>query len=104
MISNLSRIVLLILFKIYPELIVHDIIGILCLITYILIPFYFLCQWIYSNNQELSQKITEKTKAIFVSPVLGNPPDFDRLLAIAEKYNILFNNNTSIILSFLDRD
>ena len=37
----------------------------------------------------LEQKITSKTKAIFVSPVLGNPPDFDRLLAIAEKYNIL---------------
>jgi CDP-4-dehydro-6-deoxyglucose reductase, E1 len=37
----------------------------------------------------LEQKITPRTKAIFVSPVLGNPPDFDRLLAIAEKHNIL---------------
>jgi CDP-6-deoxy-D-xylo-4-hexulose-3-dehydrase len=27
-------------------------------------------------------------KAIFVSPVLGNPPDFDRLIKLAEKYNI----------------
>ena len=38
---------------------------------------------------KLEQKITPKTKGIFVSPVLGNPPDMDRLLEIAEKYNIL---------------
>ena len=37
---------------------------------------------------KLEKKITPNTKAIFVSPVLGNPPDFDRLLAIAENYNI----------------
>jgi CDP-6-deoxy-D-xylo-4-hexulose-3-dehydrase len=37
---------------------------------------------------EVEKKITPKTKAIFVSPVLGNPPDFDRLLEICEKYNI----------------
>lgn len=66
MISNLSRIVLLILFKIYPELIAHDIIGILCLIIYILLPFYFLCQWVYSNNQESSQKITESTSSFWL--------------------------------------
>ena len=27
-------------------------------------------------------------RGIFVSPVLGNPPDFDKLLAIAEKHNL----------------
>lgn len=37
---------------------------------------------------EVEKKITPKTKAIFVSPVLGNPPNFDRLLEICEKYNI----------------
>ena len=37
---------------------------------------------------KLEAKITPRTKAIFVSPVLGNPPDMDRLLAIAEKHNI----------------
>jgi CDP-6-deoxy-D-xylo-4-hexulose-3-dehydrase len=36
----------------------------------------------------LEAKITPRTKAIFVSPVLGNPPDMDRLLEIATKYNI----------------
>jgi CDP-6-deoxy-D-xylo-4-hexulose-3-dehydrase len=33
--------------------------------------------------------ITPRTKAIFVSPVLGNPPDMDRLLEISKRHNIL---------------
>lgn len=37
---------------------------------------------------EVEKKITDKTKAIFVSPVLGNPPNFDRLLEICQKYDI----------------
>jgi CDP-6-deoxy-D-xylo-4-hexulose-3-dehydrase len=37
---------------------------------------------------EVVKKITPKTKGIFVSPVLGNPPDFDRLMAIAYKYKL----------------
>jgi len=37
---------------------------------------------------KLVQKITPKTKAIFVSPVLGNPPDIDKLLEICKQYNI----------------
>ena len=36
----------------------------------------------------LEAKITPRTKAIFVSPVLGNPPNMDRLLEIATKHNI----------------
>lgn len=38
---------------------------------------------------EIEKKITDKTRAIFISPVLGNPPDMDRLTLIAEKHNIL---------------
>lgn len=36
----------------------------------------------------IEQKITPKTKAIFLSPVLGNPPNMDRLLEICEKHSI----------------
>lgn len=38
---------------------------------------------------QVEKLITEKTKAIFVSPVLGNPPDMDRLLEISQKHGIL---------------
>ena len=39
--------------------------------------------------EEVEKKITARTKAIFVSPVLGNPPDMDRLLSIANEHEIL---------------
>jgi CDP-6-deoxy-D-xylo-4-hexulose-3-dehydrase len=44
-----------------------------------------------SLNFDIDQIIGEisgKTKAIFISPVLGNPPDFDALVEIAMEYNI----------------
>ena len=37
---------------------------------------------------KIEEKITDKTKGIFVSPVLGNPPDMDRLTEICKKHNI----------------
>ncbi len=37
---------------------------------------------------KIEEKITKKTKAIFVSPVLGNPPDMDYLKNLCEKHNI----------------
>ncbi len=37
---------------------------------------------------KIYEKITEKTKAIFLSPVLGNPPDIDSLIHICEQYKI----------------
>lgn len=36
----------------------------------------------------LEAKITPRTRAILVSPVLGNPPNMDRLLEIVTKHNI----------------
>lgn len=36
----------------------------------------------------VESKITEQTKAIFVSPVLGNPPDMDKLVSLSRKNNI----------------
>lgn len=37
----------------------------------------------------LEDAITKKTKAIFVSPVLGNPPDMDVIREICDRHNIL---------------
>lgn len=39
--------------------------------------------------EKVEQKITDRTKAIFVSPVLGNPPDMDVLSDMCKRYNIL---------------
>lgn len=37
---------------------------------------------------QIESKITNKTRGIFVSPVLGNPPNMDKLKDICEKYDI----------------
>lgn len=37
---------------------------------------------------QIESKITPKTRGIFVSPVLGNPPNFDVLIELCEKYNL----------------
>jgi CDP-6-deoxy-D-xylo-4-hexulose-3-dehydrase len=37
---------------------------------------------------KIEEKITTKTKGIFVSPVLGNPPDMDTLIEICKKYDL----------------
>jgi CDP-6-deoxy-D-xylo-4-hexulose-3-dehydrase len=37
---------------------------------------------------KIEEKITNRTRAIFVSPVLGNPPDFDRIVEICKERNI----------------
>lgn len=37
---------------------------------------------------QIESKITSRTKGIFVSPVLGNPPNMDKLIKICYKYNL----------------
>lgn len=53
-------------------------------------PVFIDIEWDTLNFDvdSIESKITPKTKAIFVSPVLGNPPDMDKLLEICEKYDL----------------
>jgi len=37
---------------------------------------------------EVESKITDRTRGIFISPVLGNPPDFDRLVEMSDRYGV----------------
>jgi len=41
------------------------------------------------DDEKIEEKITPKTKAIFVSPVLGNPPNIDVLLGLCNKYGLI---------------
>jgi exosortase N len=45
-VSNLMRIILLVLFQLLPNNPWHEVIGILCLFAYVLIPVYFLSKWL----------------------------------------------------------
>jgi CDP-6-deoxy-D-xylo-4-hexulose-3-dehydrase len=40
------------------------------------------------NLQQIKEKITSRTRAVFSSPVLGNPYDYDAMLDICNRYNI----------------
>jgi len=54
-------------------------------------PVFIDIEWDTLNfdTDLIESKITSKTKGIFISPVLGNPPDMDILKEIADKYGIL---------------
>jgi len=55
-----------------------------------LVPVFIDIEW-ESLNFDLSkikEKITGKTKAVFLSPVLGNPPDMDEMLQIVKNHDI----------------
>lgn len=41
------------------------------------------------NLDLIEEKITEKTKAIFLSPVLGNPPNMERIVDICSRHNLI---------------
>jgi CDP-6-deoxy-D-xylo-4-hexulose-3-dehydrase len=53
-------------------------------------PVFIDIEWDTLNFDinKIEEKITPKTKGIFVSPVLGNPPDMDKLIKICYKYNL----------------
>lgn len=53
----------------------------------------------------IEAKITDRTRAIVVSPVLGNPPDIDFLKSLCEKYDILLigDNCDSLGTMYKDR-
>jgi len=53
-------------------------------------PVFIDIEWDTLNFdvEQIEKKITPKTKGIFVSPVLGNPPDMDKLIELCEKYDL----------------
>lgn len=57
--ANLFRIVILVLFKIGPENLAHDVTGIICIIIYVLLPLYKLGHWMifrYGTEQKVRAK------------------------------------------------
>ena len=56
-----------------------------------LIPVFVDIEWDTLNFDisKIEEKITNKTRGIFLSPVLGNPPDIDKLLYLCDKYDLV---------------
>lgn len=55
--ANFIRLLTLIIFYILPENPMHDVVGLLSLGVYVLLPFYFLVKWIYQKHQSGEQAI-----------------------------------------------
>lgn len=53
-------------------------------------PIFIDIEWETLNFDlaKIEEKISKNTKAIFLSPVLGNPPDMDELLALTKKHDL----------------
>ena len=54
-------------------------------------PVFIDIEWATLNFDldQIEKKITNRTRGIFLSPVLGNPPDMDKLIRICREHNLL---------------
>lgn len=55
-VANLVRIVLLVQFAIMPGTVMHEVVGILCLLVYVLIPLTLGLQWLFPKLAKLNPK------------------------------------------------
>jgi exosortase N len=76
-INNLLRIMVLVFFNIPPEKGMHEVIGLLCLVAYVITPMYFLSGWMIAKNQKVLYTSREQSthsawnkSLLFVFPVL----------------------------------
>ena len=55
-----------------------------------LVPVFVDINWedLNWNVEQIEQKVTPKTKALFTSPVLGNPFDYDIVLDICDRHKL----------------
>jgi len=59
LVANLFRIIILVLFRAMPETYGHEIIGLLCWGVYVILPLYFLIQFLYQKKGILLVRNTE---------------------------------------------
>jgi CDP-6-deoxy-D-xylo-4-hexulose-3-dehydrase len=54
-------------------------------------PIFVDTEWgtLNFDLNKIEDKVTTRTRGIFLSPVLGNPPDIDALLYICDKYDLV---------------
>ncbi len=62
--SNMMRIILLVMFQLLPNNPWHEVVGILCLLAYVLIPVYFLIKWL---SARVSALVSDAGNRVMVS-------------------------------------
>jgi exosortase N len=81
-ISNLFRIIVLVIFRVFPAQPMHDGVGILCMLLYVVVPLYFLSGWFVMKfgavTPAVSASYVERSRTLRVRM----PYAFTLLLAI----------------------
>jgi exosortase N len=72
MVTNLIRIVVLVFFRIPPENPMHEFIGVLCLIVYVVIPLHFISAWMirtYGKSKvvHVSELVLRGSQVVFIA-------------------------------------
>jgi exosortase N len=70
--SNLLRILLLVWFKILPDNPLHDVMGLLSLVLYALLPFYLVAQLLHKRYGKTAETATAKSAVSFRGSMLLN--------------------------------
>lgn len=103
LVTNLIRIVTLVYFRVLPEHPMHEFIGILCLIFYVVMPLYFISNWFMRNfgrDKEIrSTYVVRRTNVlVYLMPVLilfvGATLEQKRQASSASHANVHFTNGT----------
>lgn len=69
--SNLCRIFLLVLFKIMPDHYLHDVVGIICLALYVLLPMVFITKKIVQSTSNVAEP-PSKTTLVWKAQLLSS--------------------------------
>ncbi len=62
--SNMMRIILLVIFQLLPNNPWHEVVGILCLLAYVILPVYFLSKWFASR---VGMSINKASNLVMIS-------------------------------------
>jgi exosortase N len=58
--SNLVRMMLLLIFQVFPDSMMHDTIGIICLLVQVVLPAWLVCRfWVYRSRSNLMQSVVQ---------------------------------------------
>lgn len=71
MVTNVIRIIVLVFFRILPEHPMHEFIGVLCLVVYVVIPLHFFGGWLVQKygkprNYGISEPLFSRSNIIFI--------------------------------------
>ncbi|MDJ1480052.1 exosortase N [Cytophagaceae bacterium YF14B1] len=89
--SNLFRILILIVFHILPSNPMHDVVGLVCLVAYVILPMVFITQWIYKKRSKLMHNHVQTTTATTHRPIFIST-GFALIVLVVLGIQLFFNN------------